>query len=151
MNTKVKNTIRFSYDEDTMNNHKVFIKVWAVVLGIACLVCSLYWGFVIVSIPFCFLLFFILYLWIRRWESKNEKTEESMALGLIKSHLHEEVIRLYGDNVTISSVGYYFFRDEKDERCRYILAYLSNDKTLLYDVKLQPSNKEVLFRDSLRS
>lgn len=142
MKNKEKNTIRFSYDEDTMNNHKVFIKVWSIVLGAVYLVCSLFWGFVVMSIPFCFLFFIMLYLWIRRWESKNEKKEESMALRLIDSHLHEDVLRIYGENVTISSVGYYFFREEKDERNQYILAYLSNDKTLLYDVKLLPSNKE---------
>ncbi|MBO4840202.1 MAG: hypothetical protein J5524_03785 [Bacteroidaceae bacterium] len=51
----------------------------------------------------------------------------------MKERVVDDVQMLYGEDVTISSVGYCFYRDEKDERRQCILVYLSNKKTVKYD------------------
>ncbi len=134
--------IKFSYNEDTMGNHKVFIVICFVLLLIAYLGCLYYWGFnalytyVFLIFPVC-----IFYLWCRRWESRNEETERKNALALIDKHAKEDVQRLYGDEISISKLGYYFYTIN-DESCRCVLVYLSNNKTIRYDVNEIPSKKE---------
>lgn len=128
-------TIQFSYKEDIMSNHKVFIWAWGIILLVSYLACSMFWGFDAPSLPFSFLGLFVFYLWIRRWERNNENKEREMALNIIKDYLEADVIRLYGKDVTVCSVGYYFLRDDKDDRFQCVLAYLSNEKTLQYNVK----------------
>lgn len=135
-------TLRFKYNEDTMGNHKIFIWVWSAVLVVSYLVCSSFWGYNAPSIPFSFLFVYIVYLWCRRWESKNEEAERTRALELMKERVVDDVQMLYGEDVTISSVGYCFYRDEKDERHQCILVYLSNKKTVKYDVKHIPSEED---------
>lgn len=139
----VKNkTIRFSYDEDTMGNHKVFIWVGGSVLVVSYLVCAYFLGYNIPAIPYAFLFVYLMYLWNRRWKGKNEKTEKEMALNLVKDHITEDVERLYGENVTIASIGYYFFRSDNEDRTQCILASLSNNKTILYEVRHLPADEE---------
>ena len=135
-------TMRFRYNEDTMGNHKVFIGVWFVILLISYLICSCFWGFNAPSIPFCFLFTYIVYLWCRRWESRNEETERTIALELMKERVVDDIKMLYGEDVNISSVGYCFYRNKKDERYQCILVYLSNKKTIRYNVKHVPSGED---------
>ena len=135
-------TLRFKYNEDTMGNHKIFIWVWSAVWIVSCLVCSLFWGFNAPSIPFSILFFFIVYFWIRRWEGKNENTERAIALEQMKERIVDDVRKLYGENVIIDSEGYCFYRDEKEEKHQCILVYLSNQKTIKYDVKHIPSGED---------
>lgn len=137
-----KKTIRFRYKEDTMSNHKVFIWVWSIVLLIAYLICAWFWGFDAPSIPFFIIFIYIGYLWSRRWDSRNEETERRNALALIDKHVKEDVQRLYGDEISISNLGYHFYTDTNDESCRCVLAYLSNNKTIRYNVNEIPSGKE---------
>lgn len=137
-------TIRFSYDEDTMGNHKVFIWVGGSVLVISYLISAYFWGFNAPAFPYIFLFVYLMYLWSRRWEGKNEETEKKNALALMKGHIKADVCKLYGDKVTISSIGYYFFRDDNGGRRQCILAYLSNNKTILYEVKHMLTDEENL-------
>ena len=104
--------------------------------------CSLLWGFNRLAIPFAIIAAYIIYLWIRRWERTNENKERKIALGLINNYLKEDVCRLYGDEVQLISVGYYFYRDENEERRRCVLAYLSNNKTIFYNVRLVPNDED---------
>lgn len=135
-------TIRFSYDEDTMGNHKVFIWVGGSVLVFSYLICAYFWGFNAPAFPYTFLFVYLMYLWSRRWEGKNEETEKKIALALMKGHIKEDVCKLYGDNVSIASIGYYFFSGDNEGRCQCVLAYLSNNKTILYEVKHLPTDEE---------
>lgn len=135
-------TIRFSYDEDTMDNHKMFIWVGGAILIVSYLICGYFWGYKASTFPYAFFLIYLMYLWNRRWQGKNEEKEKEIALELMKGHIEEDVVRLYGENVSISSIGYYFFRDDNDNRRQCILAYLSNNKTILYDVKHLPTEEE---------
>jgi len=139
---KEVNIVRFKYDEDTMGNHMVFIWVWSAVLIVSYLLCSFFWGFSAASILFFFLFIYIVYLWCRRWTSKNEETERTKALELMKERIVDDVKMLYGEDVTICSVGYCFYSDDKDERCQCILVFLSNKKTIKYDVKHIPSGED---------
>ena len=139
---KENKTIRFSYDEDTMGNHKVFIWVGGTILVVSYLICAYFWGVNAPAFLYTFLFVYLVYLWCRRWEGKNEKTEKEMALGLMKGYINEDVVRLYGDNVSIAAIGYYFFRDDHEERHQCILVYLSNKKTILYEVKHLPTDGE---------
>ncbi len=121
-----ENTIRFQYNEDTMENHKVFIWVCSAVLLAFYLLCSSFWGFDAPSIPFFFMFVYVCYLWFRRWESNSEETERTIALELMKGRIVDDVQLLYGEDVKISSIGYCFYTNEKDDCCRSILVYLSN-------------------------
>ena len=85
-------TLRFKYNEDTMGNHKIFIWVWSAVLVVSYLACSSFWGYNAPSIPFSFLFVYIVYLWCRRWESKNEEAERTRALELMKERVVDDVI-----------------------------------------------------------
>jgi hypothetical protein len=139
---KGKKTLQFRYKQDTMGNHKIFIWVWSTVLLLLYLVCSLYWGVNASAIPFCFLFFVLLYLWARRWESNNEETEKIMAIELMKKHVVGDVHRLYGEDVTISSWGYYCYSMGKDHDSQCLLVYLSNTKIIQYLVRYVPSGEE---------
>lgn len=139
---KRKKTIKFRYNEDTMRNHKVFIWVWSVVLLISYLICVWFWGLDAPSIPFFIFFIYIVYLWCRRWESRNEENERNNALELIKKYIKEDVQHLFGDEISVINLGYHFYTNIKDERCRCVLAYLSNNKTIRYDVNKIPSGKE---------
>ena len=48
-------TIRFSYDMDTMGNHKVFIWVGGTMLVVSYLICAYFWGFNAPAFPYTFL------------------------------------------------------------------------------------------------
>lgn len=135
-------TIRFNYDEDTMGNHKMFIWVGGSVLFISYLICAYFWGFNAPAFPYTFLSVYLVYLWSRRWEGKNEETEKKIALALMKGHIKEDVCKLYGHNVSIASIGYYFFRGDNEGRRQCILVYLSNDKTILYNVRHIPNGED---------
>lgn len=137
-----KKTIKFRYKEDTMSNHKVFIWGWSIVLFIAYLICAWFWGLDAPSIPFFMIFIYIGYLWSRRWVGRNEETERKKALALIDKLVQEDVRRLYGDEISISNLGYHFYTDKNDESCRCVLVYLSNNKTIRYDVNEIPSGKE---------
>lgn len=135
-------TIRFSYDMDTMGNHKVFIWVGGTLLVVSYLICAYFWGFNAPAFPYTFLFVYLIYLWCRRWEGKNEETEKKNALALMKGHIKEDLCKLYGDKVSIASIGYYFFRDDNGGRRQCILVYLSNEKTIQYEVKHLPTDEE---------
>ena len=137
-----KRTIRFKYNKDTMSNHKVFIWGWSIVLLIFYLICAWFWGPYAPAFPFFVFFVYITYLWFRRWESRNEETERINALELIEKHIKEDIQRIYGDEIRISNLGYHFYTNEKDEKCRCVLAYLSNNKTVRYDVNEIPSGEE---------
>ncbi len=139
---KKRKTIKFGYNEDTWRSHKVFIIIWPSLLLLANIVFSWIWGFYATCIPFFISLICICYLWCRRWESKNKETEKEKALKLINNQIKEDVSCLYGDEVSIRNLGYHFYRNEKDERCRCVLAYLSNNITIKYDVNEIPSRKK---------
>lgn len=137
-----KKTIRFIYKEDTISNHKVFIWGWSIVLLIAYLICAWFWGLDAPSVPFLIFFIYILYLWVRRWECRNEETERKNALALIDKNVKEDVLRLYGVEISISNLGYHFYTNNNDESCRCVLVYLSKNKTIRYDVNEIPSGEE---------
>lgn len=139
---KQKKSVSFRYNEDTMSNHKTFIWVWSVILLVSYLVCSFIWGFDAPLIPFFIFFVSILYLWSRRWDSRNEETERRNVLELIKNNIKGDVRRLYGETICIRNLDFHFYTNEKDERCRCVLVYLSNNKAIRYDVNEVPSGEE---------
>lgn len=134
--------IHFSYDEDTMSNHKAFIWFWGIIFVTSYIACAMIWGINAPAIPFCFLFVYLFYFWCRRWESKNEKTERTIALNLMENQIKEDVRNLFGENISICSIGYFFLRNKRDKRYQCILVYLSNEKTLQYSVMHLPSEKD---------
>lgn len=53
--------IHFSYDEDTMSNHKAFIWFWGIIFVTSYIACAMIWGTNAPAIPFvsCLSTFFI--------------------------------------------------------------------------------------------